>query len=262
MGLGSFLKSAGRAIGGGISAVASGVSQALGAAAGATKNILSGINKVFKSVISSDLGKIVIAAAVIYTGGVLLGTWGATGPLSGMYGAWGGGAAAVTTGTSEALGATTIPQFAAPNLGATTSEFLASSAAVPSIAEVGASQLPAVGLSASGGVVGGGAGLPALETGIGGGGSTGLNYFQKALGAIKDNQLASFMAFQGLSSALTPDPVTPIDQMREQDRLRKERFESLKGVGNIDLSRLAPQSNQPILSNTTGRPWHERLRGG
>ena len=44
----------------------------------------------FKKIASSAIGKIILIAAAIYTGGVALGHWGASGPLSGIHGAWSG----------------------------------------------------------------------------------------------------------------------------------------------------------------------------
>ena len=41
-----------------------------------------GVKKIFKKITSSTLGKILLAAAAIYVGGVMLGSWGGTGPLS------------------------------------------------------------------------------------------------------------------------------------------------------------------------------------
>lgn len=46
------------------------------------KKIFKTIKKVFKKVWSSPLGKVLLFAAVVYTGGVIAGSWGGSGPLS------------------------------------------------------------------------------------------------------------------------------------------------------------------------------------
>lgn len=75
------------------------------------KSIWKGIKKIFKKITSSTIGKIALGAVAIYTGGVLLGAWGSTGPLASLHGAWAGGATAgseiVATGETTSLAGTT-----------------------------------------------------------------------------------------------------------------------------------------------------------
>ena len=44
------------------------------------KKVFKGVKKVFKKIVKSWIGKVILAAIVIYTGGVLLGAWGSAGP--------------------------------------------------------------------------------------------------------------------------------------------------------------------------------------
>ena len=71
----------------------------------AVKKVFKGVKKVFKKIVKSTIGKVLLAAVVIYTGGVLMGAWGSTGPMSGLFGSWSGTATAATTG-AEVAGAT------------------------------------------------------------------------------------------------------------------------------------------------------------
>jgi len=188
---------------------------------GAAKNILSGVNRTFKQVISSKIGKIAIGSALIYAGGAAFGAWGQTGPLSSIYGTWGGGAggaAGFKSGTETAF-----------------SKIIAGT---------------------KGGVTGASLGGTA-GTVIGGGGTAGGvgSYFNKALTLIKDNSVAAGFAFQGLSAAMTPDPETETDVLREQERIRQARmqqFEASLGEGGAAFEQNLRDMADNFLSSVKG----------
>lgn len=66
-----------------------------------------GVKKVFKKITSSKLGKVLLAAAAIYVGGVMLGSWGGSGPLSFLSPAGSGAATATTAVPGATVGGTT-----------------------------------------------------------------------------------------------------------------------------------------------------------
>jgi hypothetical protein len=191
------------------------------------KGIFKGAKKIFKKITSSTIGKVLIGAAVIYTGGVLLGSWGQTGPLSSMFGAWGGGTAAGTAG----LGSPAAPAVAAT----------AGGAALPPAA-------------AGAATIAGGAALPPATLGAAtqtGGILSGVSQWAQA------NPLLATAGLQGISSALAPDEE---DMLRLREEARQERYSSLIGAGDIDLG-IRPSSTEP-LKDISGVPWHERLKRG
>ena len=192
-----------------------------------TKKSIKSSNKIFKKVAKSAIGKIILAAIVIYTGGVLLGAWGATGPMSGMFGAWGG--------TTATAGATT---------GATAGATAATAAETAAVVE---------GAAAAGGGL-----STAVETAavLEGAGAAAPGLLSQAGTWMAANPIPTAMAMKGASAALSPDQE---DMMREQERIRRERFASLSGVGDIDIGMRA--SGTPVTS-MSGVPWHERLKRG
>jgi hypothetical protein len=193
------------------------------------KGIFKGVKKVFKKITSSTIGKVLIAAAVIYTGGVLFGQWGATGPLSSIHGAWGGAGAA-----------------GAPGLGVGTPSAIPAAAPITTVA--GGAGLPSLGAT----TVAGGAALPPLGAATQAGGVlSGISQWAQA------NPLLVTAGLQGISSALSPDEE---DMLRLREEARKERYSSLIGAGDIDLG-VRPSSTEP-LKDISGVPWHERLRRG
>jgi len=197
---------------------------------GGAKKIFKGVKKVFKKIASSTIGKIALAAVVIYTGGVLMGSWGQTGPMSGLFGAWGGTAAPAVTQAAAA------PVAAGTASGASALSSVAS--AVPAAAQAGGSALVAAETAATGG---------GILSSIG-------NTISGTAGWIQQNPLASSMAFQGLSSALSPDEE---DLLKLQEDSRKRRWSSLEGLDTLDFSL---RSSGRALLDQSGKPWHERLK--
>ena len=213
------------------------------------KKIVKGVTKVFKKIASSKLGKIILAGVAIYTGGVLMGAWGQTGPMSGLFGKIAGGAASGAGGGAAATGGAVVaPTVAAPVTAASTAPALAST--------VGAGA-PVV--EAGAGLAGAGAGqaAPGFLSSAGNflaqAGKSTLAYAQK-------NPLITSTILQGVAGALSPDEE---DLMRERERIRKERFAGLYDSSNIDIGGLGgvPRSNAggARLRDLSGVPWHQRL---
>ena len=210
------------------------------------KKIFKFTKKVFKKVASSTIGKVILAAVAIYTGGVLLGAWGSGGPLSGLFGAWGGGAAATTAATAST--GTTVA--AAEGL---TAAGMAEAAAAPLVTEGTLAAATNAGLTSTFGAVAGTA-APTVAASSGVLSSIGAGI--KAAGTWAEaNPLLASTALKGVASALSPDEE---DMLRLQEDARRRRFSSLDNVGDIDLG-IAPRAHQ-ILKDPSGTPWHERLR--
>ncbi|PCJ39202.1 MAG: hypothetical protein COA71_14430 [SAR86 cluster bacterium] len=242
---------------------------------GAVKNIFKGVKKVFKKVVGSKLGKIALAALVVYTGGVGFGLWGQQGVFSGMHGAFlpGGAAAGAGPGVAEGvIGAQTPAQV----------QTALQAAGAPGLAG---------GIAAETAAAGGGLGAaisrqaPAqIQTALQAGGiapapPTGGGVFSRLVKGYQDlapmTQYAVTSAgLGGLGGAFTPDQPTDIDILREQARLRRERYapladlyarapggilqdiEGFQGLEDFNLG--APPENN-LLTNVSGaRPWHIR----
>lgn len=227
------------------------------------KKVFKGVKKVFKKIIKSPLGKVLMIGAAIYTGGVALGAWGSTGPLSGMYGVLGGGGAAGGASAGAAGGGGAAITSAAPALAAeiTTVPLGAAAAAAPAVSALA----PAAAVSAAAPVVELGAG--AAMQGLGQAAPSMLaatgNYVSAAAsgmaGFAKANPLITAMGLQGVATALTPDVPNQVDVMREEDRIRQERFGRLRNVSDVDLG-MSSGGPQQRLQTTSGMPWHERLK--
>tara|TARA_R110000744_G_scaffold21941_2_gene56375 strand:+ start:1871 stop:2683 length:813 start_codon:yes stop_codon:yes gene_type:complete len=110
------------------------------------KKIFSAVGKVFKRITSSSFGKLLLAAVVVYTGGVAAGLWGGSGPLAFI-------APAAKTATVASTGAT------AAGAGGT----IATGAGAPVAATSAASSTGAIAGAGTGTTIGGaGAGGGAL----------------------------------------------------------------------------------------------------
>ena len=226
-----------------MSGIIKGIKKVVSKANRIRKKITSGVKKIFKKIASSAIGKIVLAAIVIYTGGVLMGAWGSAGPMSGMFGAWGGGAGAATT-TAATTGATT---------GATTAAAggVSGSSALSSVA----ASMPAAAQTA-------GAGLVAAETAAATTAGSGFlatagNALNTGAAWMQANPMATAIGFKGLSAALSPDEE---DMMKLQEESRLRRWSSLENLSGTNLGKITPSLTR--LQDSTGQPWHERLKGG
>ena len=225
------------------------------------KKIVKGAKKVFKKIASSTIGKIVIAAVIIYTGGVLFGAWGSTGPLSGIYGAWGGTAAAGAGAGAGEVAAVGAGEVAAGGVAA--GETVAAGGAVTSAAPALAPEIiTTAGISGAGAapVVEAGAGLAGAGAGtqapgfLASAADLGGAALKSAGAFAQANPALTYMGLQGLSTALSPSQA---DLAREQEKIRRERFASLEDVGEIDIGIRPGDSTLYDFRNT---PWHERLR--
>lgn len=197
----------------------------------AGKKIIKGVGKVFKKIASSPLGKIALMAAAIYTGGVAFGAWGSTGPLSGIFNAFGTAAPAV--GAAAPTGMLTASTSAPAVAAAAPTGMLTS---VPMAAEIAAQ---------------GAAGAPGFLASIG---KTITGAGKGALAFAKENPLVSATLLHGVGAALSPDEE---DIMREQERIRRERFSSLIGTSKLDLGEIYGRGRS---SDSSSVPFHQRLK--
>lgn len=226
------------------------------------KKIFKGVKKVFKKITKSWIGKIILAALVIYTGGVLLGAWGSAGPMSGMYGAWSGGAAATTSATVGSTAVETAAVLEGAGAAAAGAETAAAaSGALSTAAETGAILEGAVAGTAP--IVGTGTALStAAETAavLEGGAAASETVLGSLWSGIKStaalaeaNPVATSLLMKGVSSALTPDQPTEIDILREQDTLRRERW---AGLGTFERTPRLSGRRPATLYQQSAAPWH------
>ncbi len=227
-----------------MSGIIKSVRKAIRTVGSGAKKIIKGVKKVFKKVASSTIGKVILAALVIYTGGVVMGAWGSTGPMSGIYGAWGGGVATSAGGvTSAAAGAGGVPS------GASALSSVAS--AMPAATQAGGAGLIAAETAATVGT-----GIGAVQQPAQGFLASAGETLTGAADWMEKHKLATAIGFKGLSSALSPDEE---DLIRMQEESRKRRWSSLEGLSDMNFG---VRPGRSTLLDSSGRPWHERLRGG
>lgn len=173
----------------------------------AGKGLLKGVKKVFKQVFKSPVGKILLVAAAVYTGGLALGAWGGA---SGVAGAAGATSAAGATGAASAAG---VGSGVTTGVGATG----ISTGIGTNVAATGAagalSSIPAA--------------APSLLSTVG---SSLLNAGKGVADFATANPLLSSVALQGLSGALAPDPA------EEEAKRRRQLYGTLDDVGDINIS--------------------------
>lgn len=183
---------------------------------------LKKIGKVFKKVITSKVGKALIAAAAIYTAGAALGAWGTgAGASSGL---------AATGSELGALGATGAAPAATSGLAATTGAGAIEGAATTAATGVGGAATTA-------------AAAPTLATGAAGQATMGASLKGAAtsmLNFIEAHPAATMIAGNVLQSAFTP---TAAEEQAELERKRREAS-TFYGVGyggggsGLDLGKL------------------------
>ncbi len=184
----------------------------------AVKNILKGLKKGFKAVFKSPVGKILLIAAAVYSGGVALGAWGgaagATGAASaaGAAGATGGTAAAGATGAGAATTAG-VGSGITTGLGAT-----------------GISTGVGTGVASTGAAGALSSLTPATQGFLSTAGS-GLLSAGKGLATYAEaNPLLASVALQGLSGALASDPA------EEEAKRRRQQYSTLTDASKIKIN--------------------------
>lgn len=164
------------------------------------KKIFKTIKKVFKKVWSSPLGKVLLFAAVVYTGGVIAGSWGGSGPLSFL---------APATSQAAAAGTGLVSDLGGGALG---------------VVSEGGVALTEVGAKAGGGIL---KNIMA-NMGFGEGGFLGKG------GWVQRNKLVSAMGLGGIMNATAPDPYEEADKDRQRrwdgaDSLNVDLYSKLRG---------------------------------
>lgn len=196
------------------------------------KKIVKGVTKTFKSILKSPLGKALLLAAVIYTGGAALGYW--QSPFASINGALTGG------GVSESAAAAALEGGGAAGAAGATGTAAATEAAAAGAGAAGAGSATAAEIAASGAV-------PSIATSPAG---YALNMSAAGTGAAKtggliasamNNPLSQYALIQAgagaLESAFSPNEV---DLMREQQRIRQEEIDRQNqnyNVGGIDVGK-------------------------
>lgn len=195
------------------------------------KKIFKGVGKIFRKVVKSPLFKVVMLAAAIYTGGAAMGAWGGGGGAAAAGGAAAGGAAAGTAAGTSTAAAASAGAADAGLAGAATEAGTAAGAA--GAAEgVAAASVPEISTAAG---AAGGTAIPAATTAANTAATNGfLNNAIKGVGSyVEKNPMASAMMFNAASSALSPDEM---DVMREQERIRRDRYKNMYVPGSVGAS--------------------------
>ena len=250
----------------------------------AVKGVIKGVKKVFKKLTSSIIGKVILASIVIYTGGVLTGAWGSTGPMSGMFNYFGLNTAAATAAASDAALAGAVGTGEVAMAGMSAETMAAGEAAVSNMAAtntvagtVGTNATTSImdtsmlsgggsgsyGTAAGkiGGIVQSGSAGGVIGGGVIGGGiipPTTPSFLSQASTWAENNSLLASTAFEAAAGAMAPDEE---DMMKMKEDAERRRWSSLSG--NISLG-MTPSGNNQLL-DSSGVPWHERLtrsRGG
>jgi|GEM_PF-2618264 len=225
------------------------------------KKVFGAIKKIYKKITSTTIGKILLAAAAIYVGGVALGKWGAQGPLkflapagnapvaagssavggvqtAAIPGATVGSGGASLTGTNVAIGATgevgAVGTITGEVIGGTTGAVAGAGAeagavagalgsSVPEIASVGGSLQAAAPLVTTGTQTAAGLNLGAAGTTTVGGNVLGQSLFGNILaGASKG---LSWAAANPVPAAMIAGGVSSAfkkDPMEDQRKYEKE----------------------------------------
>ena len=241
----------------------------------AVKGIFKGIGKIFKKITSSTLGKIILAAVVIWTAGAAFGLDGFA-TNTGIDNIFAG--VTEVAATDIPVGVAVAPEIAATGLPAAT----VTSAVTPAVTEavtpalvdaplgVAAELTPAAaapvelaaaettamtpleasGLSADSGWLQ--AELAASQASTSGGFLGGIG--GKIAGAgrwMQAHPIPSLMGMGFLQGAFSPDQE---DLLERQEELRRERYGSLASVGNVNIGFKPPNRPGVLRSKATGAP--------
>ncbi len=250
------------------------------------KKVVKGIGKAFKKFASSTIGKVIIAAVLIWFGGAYLGWWGgpaagggAAGTASGVAGGAAGGAGAAAS-TSAAVGstaaATAAPAIAptatysiggvaqtasltgaqaagAAGAGAAAAE---AAGAAPSAAEVAAASVaPEIAPSAVYSVGGEAAAATTAGTKSAGGIFSAIRGLSQSAGKfagnvgtfVKENPIASLLAAQAAGQLLTPGQAEQIEDLRREEEKRRNANQA---VGGVDLGLAVTDQQRPLLDTS------------
>ena len=241
----------------------------------AVKGIFKGIGKIFKKITSSTLGKIILAAVVIWTAGAAFGLDGfatntgidnifagvtevaATDIPVGVavapeIAATGLPAATVTPAVTPAVTEAVTPALVDAPLGVAAELTPAAAAPVELAAAETTAMTPleASGLSADSGWVSGE--LAASQASTSGGFLGGIG--SKIAGAgrwMQAHPIPSLMGMGFLQGAFSPDQE---DLLERQEELRRERYGSLASVGNVNIGFKPPNRPGVLRSKATGAP--------
>lgn len=202
----------------------------------AISGIAKGLVKVVKKVASSKIGKIALMAGAMYLTGGAAGMW--TTPFASINGALvGAGSAGGTSLSSALLSGNAVAGAGGGVAGA--------------IAGTGSA------ITGAGGTVAG------TSLGAGTGGGIISNAFKGVTGFIKANPMASAMALNAASSALSPDE---IDLEQERNRLKLEEEQAMRdriaknlNVSGVNLG-ISP-SNNKVLYDNQGNPVYDPSSG-
>ena len=255
----------------------------------AVKGIFKGIGKIFKKITSSTLGKIILAAVVIWTAGAAFGLDGfatntgidnifagvtevaatdipvgvAVAPEIAATGLPGSTVTpAVTPAVTEAVtpalvdaplgvAAELTPAAAAPvELAAELTPAAAAPVELAAAETTAMTPLEASGLSADSGWLQ--AELAASQASTSGGFLGGIGSKIGALGrTMQANPIPSLIGLGFLQGALSPDQE---DLLERQEELRRERYGSLASVGNVNIGFKPPNRPGVLRSKATGAP--------
>lgn len=221
------------------------------------KKLFKGVKKAFKKIVKSDLFKVVLIAAAIYTGGAALGAWGgaagaggAAGGVAGAAGSAAGGAAGAGAATGAATGVAGAGSGAVA--GATTGAATGATTGAVTGATTGAATGVGSGIGATGGGVAGTTALPEIvmtETAKKGILSSAMQGAKSVGTFIEANPKASAMMMNAASSAMSPDET---EILEEQERIRRERYQNMVVPGSVGAS----ASKQPLYY-VDGRPVYD-----
>ena len=237
-----------------------------------------------KSFASSTIGKIIIAAVLIYFGGIAIGAWqgfGASAAAGAGAGAGAGaastagavaatgeaaGTAALAGGSTAAIGGTGLAagEVAALNAGTIGGQLTiggvstgagAATGAAGTVGSIGAGTVASAGASdaITAGILGSGtgAGTTSIASSLVQGIRTlGTNYLEFAA----KNPALTIGGMSMLGSALTPSAA---EEQAKYDRKNRARWNENWQVGDIDLSPLTPNRTQTLRTVDGARVWDQ-----
>jgi len=219
---------------------------------------LRSVGREIKRFAKTDLGKIVIAAALIYVGGAAMLAYNSAGATSfaaalsqpAAVGAQLGSAVGIGSGTTGAgaTGATTAGAATTGGVTATTS-----GAAIPGMTTVGAAE--AAGVSAGLGTTGTGIGLngAAATTGATAGGSTALAGGGAAAGGLLSNPMVQYGAVMAGGNAISGamQGKAAADGEKEAEKAR-QRYIDGNRVPDVNFDNLAGFQYNPMTGESEG----------
>jgi len=247
-----------------MSKVVKGIGKAVG-------SVISGATKVFKSVVSSKIGKIALLAAVIYISGGALGAWET--PFSSINGIFASGAAEAAAAPGTAAGFLTEGTAAAPLAAAgeavTAPIVSVASPVATELAAAGAAQTAplALNLAPTAGIVGSGplgAPLVSAAAPASGGGliSSAMNIAKGVGEWVQGNPIPAIIGGSMLASSFTPDQ---IDVLEKQGQISSEKAQALRdeiarntAVGGVNLGVSVPSVQMPLQRLTGGPAFNQQ----